>query len=132
MASAEILKDCNSLSWVPMIEGIDFKLLRVSEQTGVWTVLFRCQAGSHFPIHQHHGAGEYYVINGRMQYVAGEAVTGCYGYEPLGAIHEKTLFPEYTELLFTNHGPVAFLNDDGSIKQMLDYALLRKISDAAQ
>lgn len=131
MESAEVLRDSNAMQWVPIIDGIDFKLLRVSQESGAWTVLFRCQPGSFFPIHKHHGAGEYFVITGRMQYVAGEAVAGCYGYEPLGALHEKTLFPEYTELLFTNHGPVAFLDDDGNIKQILDYALLCDLADAA-
>ena len=48
----------------------------------------------------------------------GAAPAGTYGYEPIGVIHDRTEFPEYTELLFTNFGPVAFLNDDDSVAYM--------------
>ena len=119
-AANEVMINAGQLPWLPMIDGIDFKLLRISEETGSWTVLFRCQPGSSFPIHKHLGAGEYYVLTGRMVYRIGEAGPSTYGYEPLGVIHESTTFPEYTELLFTNHGPVAFLDDDGGVKQLLD------------
>ena len=106
--TAELLINTQQLDWFPIVEGIDFKLLRFSEETGEWTVLFRCQPGSSFPIHRHLGAGEYYVLTGKMVYRMGEAPAATYGYEPLGSVHEHTNFPEYTELLFTNHGPVVF------------------------
>lgn len=124
-ASDDLLVKTGELPWIPMMDGIAFKLLRVSGETGAWTVILQCQAGSAFPLHRHYGAGEYYVITGHMVYRAGEAVTGDYGYEPLDSIHQLTRFPQYTELLFTNHGPVAFLNeDDGSIAAILDHSRL--------
>lgn len=61
------------------------------------------------------------MLKGAMEYRAGRAVAGDYGYEPLGVFHESTRFTEDTELLFTNHGPVAFVNDDGSVAMMLDW-----------
>jgi hypothetical protein len=36
-------------------------------------------------------------------------------------VHESTTFPEDSELWFSNHGPVAFVNPDGSIAMMLDW-----------
>ena len=42
----EILVDCDSLPWTPIVPGIDFRLLFTSVETGRWTVMFRCQAGS--------------------------------------------------------------------------------------
>lgn len=125
---AEVLVSADQLAWVPIVPGIDFRLLFASGETGRWTVLFRCQPGSFFPPHRHYGAGEYFVLKGRMEYRMGVAPAGTYGYEPLGAIHEMTLFPEYTELLFTNYGPVAFLKDDGSVAAMLDQARLRQLA----
>jgi len=125
----EILLKTNDLPWVPIVEGIDFKLLRVSSETGTWTVLFRAQKGSFFPSHKHFGAGEYLMLKGRMEYRVGVAVAGDYGYEPIDSIHELTTFTEYTELLFTNHGPVIFLNEDGSFGAALDY---KYISDLAE
>lgn len=124
---AEVLVAVDRLAWINILPGIDFRMLFSSGETGRWTVLFRCQAGSSFPSHRHYGAGEYFVIQGLMQYRAGSAPAGTYGYEPVGSLHELTSFPEYTELLFTNYGPVAFLQDDGSVASILDYATLEQM-----
>lgn len=122
---ADVLIHIGRTEWIPLYEGISYKLLRVSEETGAWTVVFRCLAGSSFAPHFHHGAGEFYVIAGRMVYRAGEAVAGDYGYEPLGVFHETTNFPVETELLFTNHGPLAFVDDAKNVVGIMDYALMR-------
>jgi anti-sigma factor ChrR (cupin superfamily) len=126
---AEIMIDCEQTRWTPILDGIDFRLLFSSIETGRWTVMFRCQPGSSFPRHKHYGAGEYFVMKGRMEYRMGTAAAGTYGYEPLGVIHDLTLFPEYTELLFTNYGPVAFLNEDDSVAAILDNAELQRRID---
>jgi len=117
----DILCHTSEMEWIEFGAGIDFKVLRTSAETGTWTVLFRCAKGSGFPPHFHHGAGEYLLLKGVMDYRAGQAVAGDYGYEPLGVYHESTTFLEDTELLFTNHGPVAFVNPDMSIAMMLDW-----------
>ena len=117
--------------WANLAEGIDFSLLYSSAETGRWTVLFRAQAGSFFGPHRHLGAGEYYVTKGRMTYRMGEAPAGTYGYEPLDVVHDHTAFPEDTELIFTNHGPIAFLDDEGEISSILDHKLLEDLVAAA-
>ena len=40
--------------------------LRSSQETGAWTVLFRCAPGSSFPPHRHLGGGEYFVLKDTM------------------------------------------------------------------
>lgn len=121
----------SAMKWFSFADGIDMTLLHASEETGRWVVMFKCQPGSFFGPHRHLGAGEYYVIKGRMSYRMGEATTGTYGYEPLEAIHDYTSFPDYTELLFTNFGPIAFLDDQGNVSSILDHAVLREMSEAA-
>ncbi|MFV3077165.1 2,4'-dihydroxyacetophenone dioxygenase family protein [Niveispirillum fermenti] len=125
MSTDESLIPAEEKPWVPLADGIDFRLLFTSLETGRWTVLLRCQPGSSFGRHKHYGAGEYFVVKGRMEYRMGVALAGTWGYEPLGTIHECTSFPEYTELLFTNHGPVMFIEEDGTIQSTLDGELLR-------
>lgn len=115
----DIHKESTRMAWESMLEGIDYKLLRLSRETGAWTVIFRCAKGASFPPHYHITPGEYYVIKGKMSYRAGIANTGDYGYEPLGVFHEQTIFEEETELLFTNFGPVAFTNPDGTVSSIL-------------
>src|SRR5258708_22766104 len=128
----EVMRDGDQLHWVAIVEGIDFKLLFTSSETGRWTVLFRCQPGSFFPRHKHLGAGEYFVMRGRMEYRMGTARAGGYGYEPIGVIHDMTSFPEYTELLFTNFGPVLFLDVGAHGQSVLHYDLLQRLAPAAR
>lgn len=125
----ESLTPPSAMKWFTFGEGIEMTLLFASEETGRWVVMFRCQPGSAFGRHRHLGAGEYYVIKGKMSYRMGEAITGTYGYEPLEAIHDYTWFPEYTELLFTNFGPIAFLDEQGTISHILDHKVLREMSE---
>jgi anti-sigma factor ChrR (cupin superfamily) len=111
----------SDVAWINFAPGIDFKVLRTSAETGTWTVLFKCAQGAAFPAHFHHGAGEYLMLSGAMSYRMGSARAGDYGYEPLGAFHELTTFDEDSELLFTNHGPVAFMGDQDQITMLLDW-----------
>ena len=126
----EVLQDVNQLRWLTFAQGIELRLLFTSGETGRWTVLFRCQPGSFIPRHKHYGAGEYFVVKGRMEYRMGAAPAGTYGYEPIGAVHDRTEFPEYTELLFTNYGPVVFLNDDDTVVSILDHGVLARMAAA--
>ncbi len=123
----DLLINPNEQPWVPLVEDIQFRLLRTSAETGSWTVILRCAKGSGFSRHKHLGAGEYFVISGKMDYRAGVAVTGQYGYEPLGVIHDTTTFLEDTDLLFTNHGPVVFLDDDDQVTSVLNHETLETL-----
>ncbi|MBK8160516.1 MAG: 2,4'-dihydroxyacetophenone dioxygenase family protein [Rhodospirillaceae bacterium] len=118
---ADIMCQTEKMAWIPFTDAISYKVLRVSAETGTWTVLFKCDKGSSFAPHFHYGAGEYLMIKGVMDYRAGVAHAGDYGYEPLGVYHERTEFVEDTVLWFSNHGPVAFVNPDKSILIMLDW-----------
>ncbi|MEM6580648.1 MAG: 2,4'-dihydroxyacetophenone dioxygenase family protein [Pseudomonadota bacterium] len=127
--SGDKLVKAAEMPWKPYIEGIDIKVLRTCETSGAWTCLFRCQPGSSFPRHRHYGAGEYLVVRGKMEYRAGCATTGDYGYEPLDAIHDETRFPEETELYFTNFGPVLFLDTDDNVIAILDHNAVAAYAD---
>src|SRR3954462_12091280 len=86
-----------------------------------------CSKGSSIPRHEHLGAGEYYVISGKMEVRGGvenggiTAITGDYGYEPNGVIHDLTNFPEDTTLYFTNFGPIRFIDNDNNTVGLLDW-----------
>lgn len=124
--------------WLEFGGGIDFKILRTSQETGAWTVLFRCAPGSSFPPHRHLGGGEYFVLSGTMLVRGGKgkggvtAQAGDYGYEPNGVLHDDTAFPEETELYFTNNGAIQFLTPDLKPDFVLDYALLEELGRTAK
>lgn len=123
----------DQLPWVDFSPGIAFKLLRASAETGDWTVLFRCERGASFAAHRHLGAGEYLMLEGKMEVRGGEAAGGItarggdYGYEPNGIVHESTYFPEPTRFYFTNRGPVAFLDAAGRVSDVLDWCVLQEL-----
>ena len=125
------------MPWRQFGGGIDFKVLRTSQETGAWTVLFRCAAGCAFAPHRHLGGGEYLVLKGTMELRGGKAqggttaTAGDYGYEPNGVLHDSTYFPEETELYFTNYGAIQFLTPELKPDFVLDYAKLREFEQAA-
>ena len=125
---SDVLVKTTALPWVPLAEGIDYRVLRTSPETGTWTVLLRAQAGSSFAKHRHLGPGEYFMIKGRMEYRAGCAVAGDYGYKPLDSVHEETNLPEYSELYFTNHGPVVFLDEHDDVTSILDHNVITQLA----
>jgi hypothetical protein len=124
--------------WLPFGDtaGIEFKLLRASQETGTWTALFKCAPQSSFARHRHLGAGEYYMVYGEMEVRGGvkaggvTAVAGDYGYEPNGIIHDSTLFTTETVFYFTNHGPVQFMDEQDNTVFVLDWKALLDLEAA--
>ena len=134
---ADLYVSSRELKWAPFSEGISLKVLRISPETGTWTVLLRCEAGSAFARHRHLAAGEYFMLSGRMELRGGAqaggvtAVAGDYGFEPVSVIHDSTCFPVPTELLFTNHGAVQFLDENDQTVFVLDWEAIQRLGSAA-
>lgn len=130
---ADVYVDAGEKAWLPFFPGFTFKVLRVSAETGTWTVLIKSEAGASFPTHTHLGAGEYYVVSGLMEVRGGvqnggiTARTGDYGFEPNGIVHDHTEFPAETVLLFTNHGAVNFTDETGASVYILDWRAILKL-----
>ena len=124
--------------WLPFCPGIDFKLLRTTQETGAWTALFKCAVGSKFDRHEHLGAGEYVMISGKMEIRGGAqnggitAYTGDYGYEHNGVIHDHTEFPEESVLYFTNNGPIRFIDENNQTVFVLDWQVLQGMETDAK
>jgi quercetin dioxygenase-like cupin family protein len=122
-----------SLNWAPFVPGIFLKLLRVCPETGTWTVLIKADAGASFPRHRHLAAGEYFMLSGKMEVRGGvekggiTALPGDYGWEPVSIVHDHTEFPEPTEMLFTNHGAVVFIDDNDQPTSVLDWEVVQQV-----
>jgi anti-sigma factor ChrR (cupin superfamily) len=117
----EILIQTEDLPWVKMGDGVDIKVLRVSEETGFWSAIIRMQPGAVFASHKHLAAADFLILKGNLKYRMGEAPAGAYGYEPTGAIHDTTTCDEETVLTFNAFGPSIFYNEDGSVAQILNH-----------
>ena len=125
-----------AMPWLDFSPGFQFKVLRTSAETGTWAVMFKADAGTAFPRHNHLGAGEYLMISGKMEVRGGvqeggiTALPGDYGYEPNGIIHDRTEFPVESVFWFQNHGAVNFTDDENRTLMILDWQTIRQMEAA--
>jgi anti-sigma factor ChrR (cupin superfamily) len=123
--------------WVDWGPGIQMQLLRATPETGHWSCLFKCAAGSSFGRHEHLGGGEFLVLKGKVVVRGGEenggmtSIAGDYVYEPNGVIHDANSFPEESLIYFSNDGPLKFLDDDDRVVFICDWRAVRDVDLAA-
>ena len=79
----------NSIPWVELWEGIEMKMLRRGESTGVYTLMNRFAPGVEIPKHRHVGAVHAYTLQGSWGYREYDWVAepGAYVFEPSGSVH---------------------------------------------
>jgi len=108
---------------IPQMPGTSMKPLRVSRETGAFTVLMKMKAGTTQPPHVLLGMSDTFIISGKLTYskgpMKGEIGPGVWGYTPAGAKMEGNTAVEDTEYVATFHGPIAFLKADGSVSSLL-------------
>jgi anti-sigma factor ChrR (cupin superfamily) len=120
----------NEGEWINSGGGNEFKILRISKETGAWSALIKAPAGQVNPPHTHLGPADFYVIKGGFDYRGGSAHEGDWVYEPAGAVHEATTHPVDTIYLANVYGPVAFHGKDGTFSSVLDWRAIKAMEDA--
>ena len=129
---SELLIQSKTIPWTGFGDGVYIKILRVSEETGLWSALIRMEPGSQFAPHKHLGSAEFFVLKGKLEYRMGNAPVDAYGFEPLGAVHDATTCNEETEIFFVSYGPIIFYAEDGSVEQILSYETALALQDGAK
>lgn len=100
--------------------GVKWKLLHVSPEFGIWTVMFFCPDQSTLAPHIHHGPAEGYVFDGILELRGGPDKGGAlcikhgYLYEATGAEHETTKMLADTTFILQMVGPISWLLEDGT------------------
>jgi anti-sigma factor ChrR (cupin superfamily) len=112
-------------------QGTSIRLLRYSEETGDWVLWVSMQPGATFAPHWHLGHGQYFVTKGELIYDVGSAPAGTYGYEPIGSRHSEARCEVPTEYLFMGHGAVAFTDEAGEVRFILNHEFLRDLAAGA-
>ncbi len=107
--------------------GTSIQLLRCNEMTGEWVLWVTMKPGATFAPHWHLGDGQYFVTKGELVYDVGSAPAGTYGYEPIGSRHNEAHTKVDTEFLFMGRGAVAFTDDNGEIRFILNHEYLRDV-----
>lgn len=116
----DVLLDTGALPWKTVSPMLDVQMLHWDPTSGAYTLMMRYKAGAVAGPHRHLAQAEYYVVSGLMTYEAGTAGPGAWGIEPTGAVHAATSFPEDTLLLFRCAGATAGLNEDGTLRGIIE------------
>ncbi|MGE0824429.1 MAG: 2,4'-dihydroxyacetophenone dioxygenase family protein [Candidatus Binatia bacterium] len=127
----DLLIHSEDLPWLPLGPGTSYKLFRVSPETGQWSALLKMDPGARFAPHKHYGAADFYVLKGALEYRAGVAREGDYGYEPNTVEHGATTCSEETIITFTAYGPIIFYNEDGTPGLTLDWEFVKRQAEGS-
>ncbi len=130
--------DTRCVPWVvnPELPDIGLKILRVSEETGIISLIVRHNgvAGPHY----HLAAADFMVLSGHIGYRAGPPEgygPGVWFYEPAGARHEATQrVGDHEDLIYTAnvYGPTQFDDGPGTpISAVLSWMQYKEMADAA-
>jgi len=114
--------------WIDMGGGNQVIVLRVSKETGFFSLLIKAPAGQVNAPHTHIGAADFYVISGGFDYRGGSAGAGDWVYEPAGAVHDATTHPMDTVYLANSYGPVAFHGKNGGIAGLFDWRTIAALA----
>lgn len=129
--------DTRAVPWIvdPGLPDIALKVLRVSEETGIVSLIVRHNgvAGPHY----HLGAADFLVLSGHIGYRAGPPEgygPGVWFYEPAGARHEATQRVGTDDLIYTAnvYGPVQFDEGPGTpIVAVQSWMQYKALADAS-
>ena len=117
----------DDLPFVRIMEGVDFQLLQVDIEQGLWVVRTIFQHGVTIQRHLH--TGEVYAVtySGAWKYLEyPETVNRAFSYlyEPAGSIHTLTTDVEGvegpTDVWFAIKGANLNLDDDGNVETVVD------------
>lgn len=129
--------DTRAVPWVvdPNVPDVGLKVLRVSEETGITSLIVRHNgvAGPHY----HLSAADFMVLSGRIGYRAGPPEgygPGVWFYEPAGARHEATQRVGEEDLVYTAnlYGPIQFDDGPGTpIAAVMSWMQYKEVADSA-
>ena len=113
------------LPFVEFQEGVDFQLLQVDVEGGLWVIRVRFQPGVTIQRHKHTGEVFAFTLKGSWKYLEYPQVNtaGSYLYEPAGSIHTLQVpvtNTEVTDVWFAIRGANLNLDEEGKVESVLD------------
>ncbi len=120
------------LPFVPLTDGVDFQLMQVDIELGLWIVRTKFAPGTTVQRHRHTGTVYAYTTQGAWRYLEYPEINrpGSYLYEPAGSVHTLhalTGNTEVTDIFFAIAGANLNLDDDGNVESVTDAGSILKI-----
>jgi len=122
----------SDLPFVFYQEGVDFQLLQVDVEAGLWVIRARFQPGVTIQRHKHTGEVFAFTLKGSWKYFEYPETNtaGSYLYEPAGSIHTlhvPATNTEVTDVWFAIRGANLNLDVDGKVESVLDAGAVLEI-----
>lgn len=113
------------LPFVRFTDGVDFQLLQVDVEAGLWVVRTKFDPGTTIQRHRHTGQVFAVTFSGAWRYLEYPEINrkGSYLFEPAGSIHTLHALSENTEVTdvwFAIYGGNLNLDDDGNVESVTD------------
>jgi quercetin dioxygenase-like cupin family protein len=120
------------LPFVVFQEGVDFQLLQVDLEAGLWVIRALFKPGVTIQRHKHTGEVFAFTIKGSWKYLEYPEVNtaGSYLYEPAGSIHTLHVpdtNTEITDVWFAIRGANLNLDEEGKVESVLDAGAVLEI-----
>jgi len=120
------------LPFVHFTDGVEFQLMQVDVDLGLWVVRTKFEPGTTIQRHRHTGTVYAYTTSGAWRYLEYPEINrpGSYLYEPAGSIHTLHVLADNTEptdVFFAITGANLNLDDDGNVESVLDAGAVLKI-----
>lgn len=123
---------CHDLKWLPLAPKVWIKLVKLSIETGAYTVIIRAEKGGVLPRHRHIESAEIYVLRGDGDHPqTGHFSQGDYVSERKGAVHDPLVFEEEVEMLMMSNGPSVFMDDEDRDLFLMDIPMLQRLAESA-
>ena len=116
--------DTNKLPWMPLpnVPGMSIKPARASGESGIFSLIFRLEAGSSLPASVYLGSMDMLILSGKAEYIQDDITStlnpGTWGFVSANSRVNSFNAIEDTEVLANFYSGVAFLNDDGSLNSL--------------
>ena len=116
--------DTNKMPWLPLknVTGMSIKPARASSESGIFSLIFRLEAGSSLPASVYLGGMDMLILSGKAEYTQEGSTSvlnpGTWGFVSANSKVNSFQAIEDTEVLANFHSAVAFLNEDGSINSL--------------
>jgi len=120
------------LPFVEFQEGVDFQLLQVDVEAGLWVIRARFQPGVTIQRHKHTGEVFAFTLKGSWRYLEYPQINiaGSYLFEPAGSIHTlhvPATNSEVTDVWFAIRGANLNLDEEGKVDGVLDAGAVLEI-----
>lgn len=120
------------LPFVSLTDGVEFQLMQVDIELGLWIVRTKFAPGTTVQRHRHTGTVYAYTSRGAWRYLEYPEINrpGSYLYEPAGSVHTLHALTENTEVadvFFAIAGANLNLDDDGNVESVTDAGSILKI-----